>query len=298
MTVQLRWSRGWAIALILGVALAIGGTAALAGHLGATSYTGCLALKGGTLTLIKEGDAPQKPCGPGSIAAHFGSGDITGVLSGTGLAGGGSDGSVTLSLAPTYQLPQTCSEGQVAKWTGTGWTCASDSDSQFSAGIGLQLSGSEFSIDPAYRVPNNQVCAGGEFSVGFDSTGAQVCLRPASVQVFANQILPEFPVSIPEVGSVQIIAINVPAGTYSITVAGNLRASLDEDATLHFALREGPNVLPGVAAHTHAGVIGAARVAMLARRTFGAATQLSVVCNGSGVDVRAQSFGIQALQLN
>jgi LuxR family maltose regulon positive regulatory protein len=34
--------------------------------------------------------------------------------------------STTFSLAATYQLPQTCVGGQVAKWTGSAWTCADD----------------------------------------------------------------------------------------------------------------------------------------------------------------------------
>ena len=63
-------------AAALGV-VAIGGTA-LAGHLtsGVKSYTGCLT-SGGTLSLIKEGDAPQKTCTTGSTAAHVSGGDIT-----------------------------------------------------------------------------------------------------------------------------------------------------------------------------------------------------------------------------
>jgi len=55
-----------------------------------------------------------------------GSGDITAVTAGPGLTGGGTSGDVTLGVAGPYQLPQTCSSGQVPKWNGATWACAAD----------------------------------------------------------------------------------------------------------------------------------------------------------------------------
>jgi hypothetical protein len=50
-----------------------------------------------------------------------GSGDITDVVAGNGLVGGGTSGSVTLSLAP-------CNVNELFKWNGTMWACASDAN--------------------------------------------------------------------------------------------------------------------------------------------------------------------------
>lgn len=54
-----------------------------------------------------------------------GAGDITAVYAGIGLTGGGETGDVTLSIGDTYQLPQTCSNGQVAEWNNSTstWDC-------------------------------------------------------------------------------------------------------------------------------------------------------------------------------
>ena len=74
-------------------------------------------------------------------------------LGGTGLLGpcaaGSGDGSYSagsglaltgtaFSIAPTYQLPQTCATNQLAQWSGTAWNCAAISTAGLPAGTANQ----------------------------------------------------------------------------------------------------------------------------------------------------------------
>jgi trimeric autotransporter adhesin len=55
-------------------------------------------------------------------------GDITDIqtAAGSGLTGGSASGVASLSLAPSFKLPQSCAANQIPKWDGAVWTCAAD----------------------------------------------------------------------------------------------------------------------------------------------------------------------------
>ena len=125
----------------LAVALALASALVLAGQETAASYTGCLNLSGGTIVSVAPGDAPLSPCNPNQIQLHLGGGDITSITAGTGLQGGTTNGAATLSVQPSYRLPQACPLEAVAKWTGSAWECGADLNTAPVAFAGVDIEG-------------------------------------------------------------------------------------------------------------------------------------------------------------
>jgi hypothetical protein len=227
---------------------------AVAGHLadGVKSYTGCLTTQGGTLALIREGNAPAKACPSGSTEAHFSGGDITGVTAGTGLTGGGTNGNVTISLDPKYGLRQDCADGQILEWTdGAGeWACAQDDDTTYTAGTGLTLNGTEFSVDSDFALPAcnlgesatvvidaqsafgtwgcadkadaDQDCSSGQYATGVDANGQLSCGTPSTGGAGpAVWTLHRQTVDVPQLDARATIAsLTPPPGTYFAMVTG------------------------------------------------------------------------------
>jgi len=92
-------------------------------------------------------------------------GDITAVTAGTGLTGGGTTGSVTLAADPTYlqrRVSSTCATGSSMRAINADGTvtCEADDNTSYSAGTGLALVGTQFSLSTPYQLP--QTCANGQ----------------------------------------------------------------------------------------------------------------------------------------
>jgi hypothetical protein len=225
------------------VALAVAGGTALAGHLsgGVKSYTGCLAVGGGTMSLIKEGDVSLKTCPSGSVQVHFSGGDITEIAAGTGVqVVNGENGEATIALDAKYSLPQSCSSDDFAKWNGSGWACG-----RYSKGTGLALNGTEFSIAPEYQVKNGQTCDSGQFAKGITSAGALDCAAlppPPSKQAYFKR-LPTAPVF--KLSLQTAISLSLPAGKYIVTATATAHDDDDNETTVECSLYQGATFLGG-----------------------------------------------------
>jgi hypothetical protein len=119
-------------------------------------------------------------------------GTVTSVATGVGLTGGPFTTTGTVSLGSTYRLPQTCSNGQVAKYNAASslWECQNDNAgggtvTTIAAGVGLtggsiSVSGT-IAADTAYlqrRV--STACAAGSFITAIAADGATTCASPAA----------------------------------------------------------------------------------------------------------------------
>jgi hypothetical protein len=183
------------------------------------SYTGCLG--NANLVQIAVGDIPANPpCRQGAVEVHFSGGDLTSLTAGTGLAGGGVNGDISIAIAPSFRLPQTCAANQGTTWNGSAWACASltsqaafdslvsllgsagtinqssnpvhwtklkgvpagfadgtdDAGPSYTAGFGLALAGTQFSVEPAQiqrRVTDS--CAPGSSIRAIAQDGGVTC---------------------------------------------------------------------------------------------------------------------------
>ena len=173
-----RWLRSWRWAvpltcLVTAVAVAVP-TLALAGHQGAdvAEYTGCLN-SGGSISNLAVGPQPKSACASSQSQVHLSGGDITKVAGSGGLQGGAENGAASLELAPSYKLPQACANGELAKWNGSAWGCASDANTTYN--------GDDFAT-------SGQSCPSGKMVTGIDSSGGLVCSNPPAPSLDVKQV--------------------------------------------------------------------------------------------------------------
>jgi hypothetical protein len=135
-----------------------------------------------TPTLCPTGQAARgiTTAGNATSCVAIGSGTVTSVGTGTGLTGGPITGTGTLSLAPTYQLPQGCGSGQIPKWSGSAWACqadASGSGTVTSVTAGAGLTGGTITGSGTVAIdPNAAVLTGNYLKRGGNALGATAVL--------------------------------------------------------------------------------------------------------------------------
>jgi len=266
------------------------------------TFTGCLT-PGGTLTLVAAGDTPLKPCtAAGGTQITLGGGDITSILTpkGSGLTGGGTNGDVTLGLDPAYQLPQSCTTGQLPSWNDATktWGCATDQNTTYGAGTGLDLNSNTFSVEPGYRLP--QSCAAGQVAKA-NASGTWVC---AADQVGSSTLPGVFYTSYPDLtnfgflpGDGQfhpVLQLVVPPSNYLVHAPVQVDAQ-DTDAAVVCVLRVGGTQVH--ASEVEVESPGAGTMVLVAPASLPSGGAILVECNASpdnrGVTVRSAIAALQ-----
>ncbi|MFO1303329.1 MAG: tail fiber domain-containing protein [Burkholderiales bacterium] len=139
------------------------------------------------LPACSSGQLPQWNGSAWTCASAAGTGTVTSVASGTGLSGGPITTAGTLALAASYQLPQSCTNGQIPKSNGAGgWTCAADANSggtvtSVASGTGLTggpvTATGTLALAASYQLP--QSCTNGQVAKS-NGAGGWTCANDIS----------------------------------------------------------------------------------------------------------------------
>ncbi|HEY3920940.1 MAG TPA: hypothetical protein VGL76_02400 [Gaiellaceae bacterium] len=163
-----------AIASAAAAVLAVGGFALYADafqQADGVTLTGCVN-SGGELKNLTVGNTSS--CAKNETLVHLGNGDITSVQTpdAGGLAGGTDSGDASLSIQPSFRLPQGCkAPSNVPKWISGAWACAGDDNTTYS--------GADFAV-------SNQSCADGTFVNAIDAKGKIQCSAAVTITQLAT----------------------------------------------------------------------------------------------------------------
>jgi hypothetical protein len=130
---------------------------------------------------VMKWDGLQWACANDAIGGGGGGGTVTSVAAGTGLQGSPNPitGAGSINLAPGYQLPQACSNGQVPKSNGAGgWVCGADA-----AGTGTVTS-----VTAGTGLTGGTITASGTVAVNTAAIQARVtgtCAAGSSIRTIA-----------------------------------------------------------------------------------------------------------------
>jgi hypothetical protein len=123
---------------------------------------------------VMKWDGLQWACANDAIGGGGGGGTVTSVAAGTGLTGSPNPitGAGAINIAPGYQLPQACTNGQVPKSNGTGgWVCGTDNAG---TGTGTVTSVTATGGGGLATTPGGGISTSG--SVGIASGGVQTAM--------------------------------------------------------------------------------------------------------------------------
>ena len=264
----------------------------------------------GTINLAATNLLPTTPCANNQIARWNGSawvcsndansgGTVTSVGSGTGLTGGPVTTTGSLSIASGYQLPQGCTNGQVAKSNGSNaWTCANDANSAgtvTSVATGAGLTGGPITATGTVNLASTQLlptvpCATNQ--VARWNGSAWVCATPTTgLTAYGSFSNDDGPVIAVIIGGTSIplpdtsVAFNTSIGGAVVTLAtaGTYR--------FHYCIRTTANLLASSRLVINGTAINASIISpVLSRSEWCRDTMLSLISTNSTVQI--QLFGI------
>ena len=188
---------------------------------------------------------------------------LASITAGTGLSGGTITTSGTISLAANYQLPQACTNGQLAASNGAGgWTCttpaASSGGTVTSVGTGPGLTGGPISTSgtislvatqllPTIACSTNQVPKwnGSAWACGTDlnSAGTVTGVTASAPLASSGGATPNISLTSGSIGQVLVGTIGAPAWSDSPTLGGNVSLAASSTAGAGNVMKGGSSFL-------------------------------------------------------